>query len=198
MPITGSVTINGPGANRLSVSGNDAYQVFDISGSASVSIAGLTITEGLANSGGGILLQGSASPQHQQLHADRQRGPRHHAGPGNTAGGGFGGAIEDDSSGALNVTGSTFGANKAIGIGANDSNVGPSYILALGGAIDVNYEATGRRRSVTARLPETRRRRQPRRQCRWRRAEQFQQLWCDDDRHGLHAQRQRGDRSSRR
>ena len=59
--ITDSVTINGPGANQLSVSGNDASRVFDISGSASVTIAGLTITDGLATSGGGILLEGSAA-----------------------------------------------------------------------------------------------------------------------------------------
>ena len=36
LPITSSVTIDGPGADRLSVSGNDANRVFDISGSASV------------------------------------------------------------------------------------------------------------------------------------------------------------------
>jgi len=33
--IPASLTINGPGANKLSVSGNNTYQVFDISGSAS-------------------------------------------------------------------------------------------------------------------------------------------------------------------
>ncbi len=143
LPIAGSVTINGPGANKLSVSGNDTYQVFDISGDASVSIAGLTITEGLANSGGGILLQGSASLSISNCTLTDNEALGITQAPGDTAGGGFGGAIEDDSSGALYVTSSTFGANKAIGIGANDSNVGTTYILALGGAIDVNYEATG-------------------------------------------------------
>ena len=123
LPITGSVTFNGPGADRLSVSGNDTYQVFDISGSASVSIAGLTITEGLANSGGGILLQGSAALSISNCTLTDNEALGITQAPGNTAGGGFGGAIEDDSSGALNVTNSTFAANMAIGVGANDSNV---------------------------------------------------------------------------
>src|SRR5580704_7824562 len=61
LPISDSVTIDGPGANKLSVSGNDASRVFDISGSASATIAGLTITQGRATAGGGILLQGSAA-----------------------------------------------------------------------------------------------------------------------------------------
>jgi hypothetical protein len=92
LPINGNVTINGPGADRLSVSGNDTCEVFDISASASVSIAGLTITEGLANSGGGILLQGSAalSISNCTLAGNEALG--------NAADGGFGGGIEDDSS----------------------------------------------------------------------------------------------------
>ena len=114
LPITGGVTINGPGANKISVSGNDTYQVLDISGSASVSIAGLTITEGLANSGGGILLQGSAALNVSNcMLSDNEA-------LGNSAGGGFGGGIEDESSGALNVADSTFANNMAIGVGANN------------------------------------------------------------------------------
>ena len=46
-----NLTIDGPGENRLTVSGDNASRVFDIGGSASVSIAGLTITEGRANWG---------------------------------------------------------------------------------------------------------------------------------------------------
>ena len=38
LPISDSVTINGPGANKLSVSGDDAYRVFDISNNATVTI----------------------------------------------------------------------------------------------------------------------------------------------------------------
>ena len=111
------MTINGPGANKLSVSGNDASRVFDISGSASVTIAGLTITEGRATSGGGILLEGSAALSISNCTLTDNEAL------GNAArGGGFGGGIEDTSSGALTVTNSTFDTNKAIAIGPNSAD----------------------------------------------------------------------------
>jgi hypothetical protein len=49
--ITSSTTLNDPSANKLAVSGNNAGRIFDISGSASVSISGLTLTDGLATRG---------------------------------------------------------------------------------------------------------------------------------------------------
>ncbi len=154
LPIADSVTINGPGAGKLSVSGDNSSRVFDITGSASVNIAGLTITGGQATAGGGILLEDSAS-----LCISNSTFIGNEA-LGNAAGGGFGGGIEDDSSGALSVAGSTFAGNSAVGVGANSSSnnpsVPPGYILALGGAIDVTYDSTGQSRSVTARSPGTR------------------------------------------
>src|SRR5262245_26992888 len=58
--ISGSVTINGPGAAQLSVSGNDSSRVFDMTSGLNVAINGLTITHGFAlDQGGGILNQGS-------------------------------------------------------------------------------------------------------------------------------------------
>lgn len=58
--ITKSVTINGPGANLLSISGNDAVRVFSVaSTAANTVISGMTITHGNATvapnfNGGGI------------------------------------------------------------------------------------------------------------------------------------------------
>jgi hypothetical protein len=139
LPISASVSINGPGANQLSVSGNDASRIFDISGSASVSIAGLTLTHGLAPSGGGILLEESAGLSLGDCTLTDN------VALGYTAGGGFGGAIEDDSSssGSLAVANSTFDNNRAIAIVANDSIVSTSYVFAAGGAIDLNLFGTG-------------------------------------------------------
>jgi hypothetical protein len=61
--ITDHLTIDGPGADRLAVSGNHQSRVFSISsvsGGVTVAIAGLTITDGRAvGSGGGILNFGS-------------------------------------------------------------------------------------------------------------------------------------------
>jgi fibronectin-binding autotransporter adhesin len=50
-------TITGPGANLLTVSGNDASRVFDVEG-GSATISGLTITGGSAQSGGGLYNSG--------------------------------------------------------------------------------------------------------------------------------------------
>jgi hypothetical protein len=64
--ITRSMIIGGPGAGKLAVSGTSRSRVFAISPDAKVTISGLTITHGLADSdgseikgfGGGILNQG--------------------------------------------------------------------------------------------------------------------------------------------
>ena len=66
---------------------------------------------------------------------------------GGTAGTGFGGGIEDTSSGALTVTNCTFDANKAIATGPNTvpgtPGYTPGYIIALGGGIDLSFVASG-------------------------------------------------------
>ena len=98
--MTGNVTINGPGANQLSVSGNNSSRVFDISGSTSVSIAGLTITEGRATSGGGILLEGGAALSISNCTLTDNEALGITQAPGNTAGGGFGGASRTTRRGA--------------------------------------------------------------------------------------------------
>lgn len=66
--INQSVTIAGPGAHRLAISGNDADRIFDIEGGTAinVSISGLRIKHGLADSssshgsaGGAIYISGA-------------------------------------------------------------------------------------------------------------------------------------------
>jgi hypothetical protein len=52
------LTIAGPGAEQLAVSGDNAYQVFHIASGAAVTITGLTVRDGSATSGGGILSEG--------------------------------------------------------------------------------------------------------------------------------------------
>lgn len=63
--VTDDLTINGPGANKLTVSGNDVSRIFRVVGGAdastaiSVSLSGLTISHGRADdSGGGIFNSG--------------------------------------------------------------------------------------------------------------------------------------------
>jgi hypothetical protein len=60
LDIRSDLTIDGPGANRLTVSGNDASRVFDVAGGAdaggaiTATIAGLTVAHGRADVGGGV------------------------------------------------------------------------------------------------------------------------------------------------
>jgi hypothetical protein len=53
LTITKSLTISGPGASDLAVSGNKTSQVFVVNSGATVTISGLTIENGVATSGAG-------------------------------------------------------------------------------------------------------------------------------------------------
>jgi hypothetical protein len=60
LDITDSVTIEGPGASTISVSGTTSSRVFEVAANLTVGISGLTITDGYAaDQGGGILNDGS-------------------------------------------------------------------------------------------------------------------------------------------
>lgn len=54
LSVTNSVTIRGPGAPNLSISGGNIYRVLNVSAGKSVTISGLTIRDGAAAGGGGI------------------------------------------------------------------------------------------------------------------------------------------------
>src|SRR5262249_58122482 len=54
LSITDDLTIDGPGADRLAVSGNDASRVFRIGSGVTMDIDDLTITHGRADNGGRI------------------------------------------------------------------------------------------------------------------------------------------------
>ena len=70
LTVNSDVTISGPGANVLSVSGNDTNRVFAISPAKHVSISALTIKEGLESgaSGGGNPLRPEFPRYLKQLH----------------------------------------------------------------------------------------------------------------------------------
>jgi hypothetical protein len=141
LALSDSVTINGPGANKLSVSGNNHSRMFDISGSASVNISGLTLTNGKATIGGAILLEGSAALNLSACTLSDNVALGVVVPANSSAGGGLGGGIEDNSSGALTISNSAFDNNKAIGVGFNNP-IFPGYILALGGAVNVGAAST--------------------------------------------------------
>ncbi|MBV8206332.1 MAG: hypothetical protein JO041_06030 [Acidobacteria bacterium] len=59
LPINTNLTINGPGASQLAISGNNASPVFTVSGGTTVVISGLTVENGTGQFGGGILNGGT-------------------------------------------------------------------------------------------------------------------------------------------
>jgi hypothetical protein len=126
LAITKSLGIEGLGADRLTVSGNHASRVFNISGGVTVTIAGLTITDGLAlgapGNGGGINnTGGTLTLTHDVLSNNQAVGM-----PGQN---GSGGALRNVSGGHVTVTDCLFSRNHAVaGTGA----------VAFGGAIQNN------------------------------------------------------------
>ena len=129
LAITDDLEIDGPGADRLAVSGSDASRVFKINSSVPVTIDGLTITHGRAVGAGGGILNAGALTISNAILSDNQVGGV----PGATLSAvvdAFGGGIFN--SGTLTVSDSNFVHNQSIGADGTPSSIGSS---ALGGAI---------------------------------------------------------------
>jgi hypothetical protein len=119
LDITSSTTINGLGANKLAVSGNNTSRIFNVSGSSTdASISGLTIEDGYASDrGGGILNQdGILNLANVVLSGNVVVA-------GSATKLGRGGAIEN-LTGNVNITGSVITDNRALNTGAFDGEGG--------------------------------------------------------------------------
>ncbi len=117
LTITKSLTIQGPGADLLAVSGNDANRVFTIKNGVSVTIAGLTITHGQAvgtNGGGGILNDGAALTLVSTIFSSNR-----HIGSNADGQSMGGGAIYNRDGAVLTVRASSFLGNESIGRGGS-------------------------------------------------------------------------------
>jgi hypothetical protein len=137
LAITRNLDIEGPGANQLTVSGNNASRVFDISASATVTLAGMTNTDGMANgsaplrasTGGGILNFGSLTLTDDVVSNNQAVGDPRASALGRV-GGAVGGGLANF--GTLTVSATAFTGNGALGA---DHSSGASAGNALGGAI---------------------------------------------------------------
>ena len=118
--IAHDLTIDGPGARNLTVSGNDQSRVFDI-GSGTVTITGLTITHGKPNSNDEFSLQGGAILDRATLNLSR-------ATMSNSVTSTSGGGIYNQG-GVLNVADSTFVDNGST-FGAAIGSEGTTNIAA--------------------------------------------------------------------
>ena len=76
LPIAGDLTITGPGSSTLTISGNNASRVLNIT-SGTVEITGLTIANGndSSASGGGILIEGGVTVTGDDLVVFNNRAP---------------------------------------------------------------------------------------------------------------------------
>ncbi len=99
LPILTNLDIEGPGAGSLTISGDNAIEVFDVSPGVTATIAGLTIADGKSDSnGGGIDNAGTLTVTNCTL-------------SGNSAP--QGGGILSEPGGTLTVTNSTLSGNSA-------------------------------------------------------------------------------------
>jgi hypothetical protein len=76
-----NLTIAGPGARELTVSGNHASRVFDVARGPQVALSGVTISNGLAVNGGGIINYGTLTISSSNL--------THNTAAGSSGGGGI-------------------------------------------------------------------------------------------------------------
>src|SRR5262249_24642925 len=139
LAITKSLDIEGLGANQLTISGNNHSRVFDITGYvATVTLAGLTISDGLDESIGGFNGGGIKNVGTLTVNSCTLSGNVAHSSPFNST---DGGAIFN--SGNLTINNSTISGNKAVGApgqGATYTTSGPYASPASGGGI---YMYTG-------------------------------------------------------
>ena len=139
--IGNSVTITGPGANALSISGAKASRVFEIDAGDNVAISGLTISHGYAlDLGGGILNDGS------NLTLTGDNLSQNITYEGATDNNGAQGGALYSMGGNLNITACTIANNKALGgtdAAASGQAYGGGFLLAAGSATIQNSTFTG-------------------------------------------------------
>ncbi len=115
LDLTSSVTIQGPGASSLTISGNSASRIFSVGSGATVTLSGLSLINGsvtISNGGGAIDNSGTLSISDCTL-------------SGNSAGGDLfgdsgGGAIQNR--GSLAISGSTLSGNSCNASGGAIQN----------------------------------------------------------------------------
>jgi hypothetical protein len=71
LAISKNLTIQGPGASHLTISGDHLSQVFHVTGAQPVVLSGLTISNGVGNLGGGIFNAGRLTVSQSTLSGNR-------------------------------------------------------------------------------------------------------------------------------
>ncbi|HEX8999259.1 MAG TPA: choice-of-anchor Q domain-containing protein, partial [Blastocatellia bacterium] len=128
-----NLTINGPGANLLTVSANGVDRVFQTSGSTTATLNGLTITGGnTSGAGGGIFTTGSSTLTVMNCTVT-----------GNTSGN-IGGGIANSVGCTLNVINSTVSNNTSNAPGASGGGIdSPGTLTVTNSTITGNTKNNG-------------------------------------------------------
>jgi hypothetical protein len=132
--ITDHLTIDGPGAGQLTVSGNHQSRIFNIGAGKSVAIDGLTIADGRAvGDGGGILNTGGTLSLAGVVLSGNQ------AVATLTSSNGRGGAIANLSGATLTVTDCLFNQNQVLG---GSGAPGPLFVRSGAGILNLGSRLT--------------------------------------------------------
>jgi predicted outer membrane repeat protein len=123
--INKSLTVQGPGAGQLAISGGGLSRVFEVDAKETVSVSGLTLENGSADSGGaignaggtltvsGCTITGNNSTQGGAIYSWGQLTVSNSTLSGNSALAGYGGAIYN-AGGTMTISNSTLSGNSAL------------------------------------------------------------------------------------
>ena len=136
-----NLTVIGPGAGRLAVSGSDHSRVLAIAAGVATEVDGLTIAHGLATEGGGIANFGARLTVMDSI-------LDHNQALGDPGSDGRGGGILNDSGGTLRVRRSLFTDNEARGGDGGMGGVGRGGGLFNAGNADVRQTTFRDNRAV--------------------------------------------------
>src|SRR5262249_38088752 len=125
--LSSNLTIDGLGADLLAISGNQHSRIFELSGTAQLTLANLTLTEGLSSQGGAVLVGGNAS---LTLDSDILSGNQ---AVGGTNGNAFGGAVFNSAGASLTIDNTAFVNNQT-----NGTNVSFGGALANAGTLAID------------------------------------------------------------
>jgi hypothetical protein len=141
LAINKSLDIEGSGADQLTVSGNNASRIFDISSGVTVTIAGMTMTDGLANgsspvvasAGGAILNFGTLTLSNDVLSNNRAIGDASTSPLGKT-GRALAGGLANLGTGPLTISSCAFLSNLALGADgcSNGNAIGGAFVNGMG------------------------------------------------------------------
>lgn len=125
LAINKDLDIEGLGASNLTISGNDSSRVFNVAAGVNATIAGLTITDGRSDEGGGIINYGNLSLERSTVTANQALGEL------GITGWGEGGGIANEALANLTILQSTISGNQAIGAPTTLSQGKPSAVVSL-------------------------------------------------------------------